>query len=196
MNRLIIGAGAAVMISIAGVAFVTNTPEPAALDESAANGFSLKVDLSERQLYVISGGDAVASYPVAIGAPDFPTPKGSFSIRRIIWNPRWVPPDAKWAEKKIPRGPGDPKNPMGKVKIFFKEPDYYVHGTREVDSLGRAESHGCLRMRNSDVIALAKQVMANGGAARSPSWFQRVINRVRSTQEVRLSAPVRIQVVA
>lgn len=161
-----------------------------------SNGISLKVDLSERQLYVLQGGESVAAYPVAIGAPDYPTPKGSFSIRRIIWNPRWVPPDSEWARKKKARAPGDPKNPMGKVKIFFKEPDLYIHGTREVDSLGQAESHGCIRMRNSDVIALAKLLMANGGARRDASWFRRVVNRVRSSQEVRLSSPVRLTITA
>jgi murein L,D-transpeptidase YcbB/YkuD len=80
------------------------------------------------------------------------------------------------------------------VKIFFQPPDYYIHGTRETDSLGQAESHGCIRMRNADVIALARMVMQNGGAPRSAGWFTRVINRIRSTQDVRLSEPVLVQI--
>ena len=83
---------------------------------------------------------------------------------------------------------------MGRVKIFFSEPDYYIHGTREVDSLGEAESHGCIRMRNSDVIALARTVMAAGGKPVKQSFVQRVINRVRSTHEVRLSRAVQVQI--
>ena len=47
--------------------------------------------------------------------------RGDFSVRRVIWNPRWVPPNSKWARGKKPMGPG-PDNPMGRVKIFFKEP--------------------------------------------------------------------------
>ena len=193
MNRLILSASAAVILAVGGAAFITTTePETAVVSDPA---FSLKVDLSERQLYVLNNGETVETYSVAIGAPSYPTPKGSFSIRRIVWNPSWVPPDSEWAKKKKARGPGDPKNPMGKVKIFFRNPDFYIHGTRDVDSLGQAESHGCIRMRNADVVALAKRVMANGGAAKDPSWYRRVVNRVTSTREVWLSTPVRLQIV-
>jgi lipoprotein-anchoring transpeptidase ErfK/SrfK len=176
------------MLSIAGVAVsATDTT-------TATAAIQLEVDLSDRMLHVIQGGEVTQSYPVAIGKPSYPTPRGSFRIRRIIWNPRWVPPDSKWARNKTAKGPGDPANPMGRVKIFFSEPDYYIHGTREVDSLGAAESHGCLRMRNSDVIELAQKVMAAGGQPVKQSFVRRVINRVRSTQEVRLSRPVPISV--
>src|SRR5688500_1554431 len=160
----------------------------------AQDGFSITVDLSDRMLYVSRGGEAVREYRVAVGQARHPTPTGSFRVNRLIWNPRWVPPDAEWAREKRAREPGDPRNPMGRVKIFFRAPDYYIHGTHQEDSLGEAESHGCVRMRNADVIELARMVMENGGESRSPGWFQRVINRVRSTQEVRLSQPVALRV--
>ena len=156
--------------------------------------FYLSVDLSERTLYVMKNGEQAGSYPVAIGQRSHPTPTGNFRIRRLVWNPRWVPPDARWARGKQARAPGDPRNPMGRVKLFFKEPDLYIHGTHEVDSLGSAESHGCLRMRNSDVIALGRTVMQNGGAPRDPSWFRRVLNRVTSTRQVGLSDPVLVEI--
>lgn len=150
----------------------------------------IEVNLSTRRLSVLQGGEVVESYPVAIGKPSYPTPKGNFKIRRLIWNPSWVPPDSPWAKKKRPTPPGHPNNPMGKVKIFFSEPDYYIHGTKFVDSLGEAESHGCLRMRNDDVVALAAKVMAAGGKPAEAGWFRRMVNRVRSTQEVRLASGV------
>jgi lipoprotein-anchoring transpeptidase ErfK/SrfK len=156
--------------------------------------FHLVVDLSDRQLHVVEHGETTESYNVAVGKPEHPTPRGEFRISRIVWNPRWVPPDAAWARNKRARAPGDPRNPMGKVKIFFRQPDYYIHGTHQTDSLGQAESHGCVRMRNSEVTALARRVMENGGAPRSAGWFQRVINRVRSSQDVRLSDPVLVRV--
>jgi lipoprotein-anchoring transpeptidase ErfK/SrfK len=156
--------------------------------------FYLSVDLSERTLYVMRNGEQAGSYPVAIGQRQHPTPTGQYRIRRLVWNPRWVPPDARWARGKQARAPGDPRNPMGRVKLFFKEPDLYIHGTHEVDSLGSAESHGCLRMRNSDVIALGRSVMQNGGAPRDPSWFRRVLNRVTSTRQVGLSNPVLVEI--
>lgn len=163
-------------------------------DSAVLAPISLTVDVSDRKLHVIRGGDVVRSYPVTVGKQSHPTPKGSFTVRRIIWNPRWVPPDSEWASGERPREPGDPRNPMGKVKMFFREPDYYIHGTRDVDSLGGAASHGCIRMANADIISLARLAMENGGAPRSPNWFRRILNRVRSTEEVRLSNPVVLRI--
>ena len=185
-------------LGIAAIAAVT-IPErerSAVAETATVASMRLQVDLSERRLYVIENGEVASSYPVAIGKPSYPTPKGTYNIRRIIWNPRWVPPDSKWAKNKTAKGPGEPGNPMGRVKIFFSEPDYYIHGTREVDSLGAAESHGCVRMRNADVISVAKRVMAAGGKPVKQSFVRSVINRVRSTREVRLSAPVPIEIKA
>ena len=162
--------------------------------EVAAAPARLEVDLSERVLKVMVGEDVAASYSVAVGTGEHPTPTGTFQIRRIVWNPSWTPPDAEWARDKEPTPPGDPNNPMGRVKIFFSEPDYYIHGTENESSLGSAASHGCLRMRNSEVIELARTVMENGGEARSPNWFRRIINRIRDTEEVRLSTPVTVTV--
>ena len=188
-------------LAIGAVALAGAAATPFALESEAAAGpapaadaVRLVVDLSDRQLSVVQGDEVERTYSVAIGKPAHPTPQGEFRIQRIIWNPRWVPPDASWARGKRARGPGDPRNPMGRVKMFFKEPDYYVHGTHQEDSLGQAESHGCIRMRNADVIDLAKVVMEHGGENREPGWFQRVVNRVTSTQDVRLSQPVQFEV--
>jgi lipoprotein-anchoring transpeptidase ErfK/SrfK len=185
-------AAAAILVGAAVPAVAGSGDAPSARKDAAA--FSLAIDLSDRKLYVMEGDDVVDSYSVAVGKPQHPTPRGTFAARRIVWNPRWVPPNERWARDKRPRAPGDPRNPMGRVKIFFRDPDYYIHGTRDVDSLGEAESHGCVRMRNSEVIALAKRVMEHGGARRDPTWFRRVLNRVTRTQEVRLSDPVTVRV--
>jgi lipoprotein-anchoring transpeptidase ErfK/SrfK len=182
------------MLCLVGIAAIMRPGATVPEADVDAAAIRLHVDLSERTLQVIENGEVTESYPVAIGKPSYPTPKGNFSIRRIIWNPRWVPPDSKWARDKKARGPGDPANPMGRVKIFFSEPDYYIHGTRETDSLGQAESHGCIRMRNSDAIALAKRVMNAGGKPVQPGFVRSVINRIRSTREVRLSRPVSVRI--
>ena len=155
----------------------------------------IEVSLSDRQLRVFQGDELTRSYPVAIGQDRYPTPTGEFRIARVIWNPRWVPPESEWAKDETAKEPGDPGNPMGKVKIFFQDPDYYIHGTDAEDSLGEAASHGCLRMANADVVELARMVMEHGGENRSPNWFQRIINFVRSTEEVRLSEPIPLRVV-
>lgn len=162
----------------------------AAAPGTVSGPLRLEVSVGERRIRVYEGDAQVKSYPVAIGQDDHPTPTGNFRIRRVIWNPRWVPPRAPWARGKTAKEPGDPDNPMGRVKMFFREPDYYIHGTDEEESLGEAVSHGCIRMANDDVVELARLVMEHGGEPRESSWFRRVLESVRRTREVRLSQPV------
>jgi lipoprotein-anchoring transpeptidase ErfK/SrfK len=198
MKRFLRGLAGGLLIALAapGAPNVPASNPGTAPDAAAAPGsLSIKVDLSDRRLDVLERGKVIRTHRIAVGHPKWPTPSGHFRIHRIVWNPSWTPPDASWARREQPRAPGDPENPMGRVKIFFREPSYYIHGTREYDSLGRAESHGCIRMRNSEAVSLARLIMQNGGASRPQGWWRRVLNRVRNTQEVYLSRsiPVVIQ---
>jgi lipoprotein-anchoring transpeptidase ErfK/SrfK len=168
-------------------------PDTTELPADAAQ-LRLEVDISKRVLRAYLGDERVGSYPVAVGQPSHPTPKGSFRVRRVVWNPRWIPPDVPWARKKKPTDPGDPDNPMGRVKMYFVFPDYYIHSTPDEDSLGRAESHGCIRMRTSDAIELAQMVMKYGGQPREESWFQRVLDSFRTTRTVDLTRPVPLSI--
>ena len=159
----------------------------------ASADLRVEVDLSTRMLTAYVGPDAVKTYSVSVGTNEDPTPTGSFQIRKLIWNPSWVPPKEKWARGKEAKKPGDPDNPMQRVKIFFKEPDYYIHGTPAVESMGRAQSHGCVRMTPAEVTDLAKLVMEHGGKPMPEPWYRRIFRR-RSTQVVRLSEPVAIRI--
>ena len=151
---------------------------------------SLHADVSERRLTVRRGDETVASYAIAVGTAADPTPRGTFRVRRVIWNPSWVPPDEAWARKKTAKGPGEKGNPMKVVKIFFREPDYYIHGTGEVSSLGKAASHGCLRMAPSEAAEVARLVMESGGAPKEESWYSRILHLRWKEHHVRLKSPV------
>lgn len=153
-------------------------------------GVRLSADLSSRTLTVMAANGALRTFNVAVGTPDYPTPTGSFTIRKIVWNPSWIPPDSKWAKKETPKGPGEKGNPMKVAKIFFKEPDYYIHGTGWTNSLGSAASHGCLRMHPDEVAELAQFLMQNGGQAREEGWFSRVIHMRARTHTVTLTQPI------
>lgn len=173
------------LAALAGALFVTAAPAPA-----QGGPLGLSVDISERTLYVWGGNVEPRSYPVAVGTEEHPTPKGSFTIEKIIWNPAWVPPpDAEWAEDEERQEPGDPDNPMKAVKIFFDRPDYYIHGTDAHESLGTAASHGCVRMRPDDAEELARILMEHGGESRSGSWYRQV-QRDDETRTVRLDDPI------
>jgi lipoprotein-anchoring transpeptidase ErfK/SrfK len=158
---------------------------------------SLIVDISDKQLTLKLGDSVVQTYYVATGQGGYPTPTGTFTIRKLTWNPRWTPPPgAVWAKNKTATEPGDPRNPMKVVKIFFKEPDYYIHGTGDDDSIGSAASHGCVRMGADEVMEVGKWVMDNGGSPQQENWFMRVLHFRNEEKVIYLSQPIPIKVVA
>ncbi len=174
-------------LSVGGLAVVARRPS-APLPNAV--GVRVEVYLGARKLYIKSGDSVVASYPVAVGRGSMPTPVGSYSIRHIEWNPAWVPPNQPWARRERPQPPGASTNPMQVVKIFFKEPDYYIHGTNEEESLGEAASHGCLRMDPDDAYNVARYLMDHGGEPRDESWFSRILQFRSETKTVYLNRPV------
>ena len=135
----------------------------------------------------------LATYQISPGMKGHPTPAGSFAVRRIVWNPPWVPPKAGWAKGKKATAPTDPKNPMKVVKMYFKEPDLYLHGTGDEQKLGDPASHGCIRMSAADAYALARLIQQNGGAPKNDAWYQNVINGGK-TVTVNIPHPVALRI--
>jgi lipoprotein-anchoring transpeptidase ErfK/SrfK len=165
----------------------TGTPPPAVADAP----LELTANLRARMIIARRGDSTLKTYAVAVGQDNYPTPTGTFRIRKMIWNPSWrPPPNSAWAKGKTAKGPGEPGNPMKVVKIFFQEPDYYIHGTGDVESLGSAASHGCLRMDPDEVADLAKLIMEHGGQPREENWFWRIIHSRREEKPIYLDNPV------
>ena len=166
-------------ILASAVPLAAATPEPLLV---------LDLDLSERALVVFVDGQHAGRFDVAIGTSRHPTPRGDYTIERVIWNPWWAPPQSEWAEGKQPKPPGHPNNPMQAVKIPFR-PLYYIHGTDKPESIGSAASHGCIRMRPEEAVELAKIIMWYTGDDREPDWYHEVLESSR-TSEVPLSSTV------
>jgi murein L,D-transpeptidase YcbB/YkuD len=163
-----------------------------ALEASSAGGeVSLAVSTKKNIMELRVGGKTLRRYDVSVGKKAHPTPHGTFRVNHIVWNPAWVPPKETWAKGKKPEAPGSKKNPMKVVKIFFKEPDYYIHGTSHEDALGGAASHGCIRMAQADAFRLGRFLMDNGGAARDGAWYTKVLQR-GVPADVRLKASATI----
>jgi hypothetical protein len=57
---------------------------------------ALRLNLPAFRLDVLSDGRVVRSYPVAVGATRYATPRGGFEITRVVWNPWWYPPKSAW----------------------------------------------------------------------------------------------------
>jgi lipoprotein-anchoring transpeptidase ErfK/SrfK len=163
------------------------------LTSAASAELRLEIDLSDRELRAVIDGQVAETFAVSIGNERKPTPTGEFKIRKLIWNPAWKPPNEKWARGKTAKPAGHPDNPMKVVKMFFKEPDYYIHGTDDDDSLGGAASHGCIRMSEDDVTQLGQLVMDHGGKPMPAPWYRRLFQR-RTTKVVYLAAPVPVEI--
>ena len=140
----------------------------------------------------VRDGDSTWSYRVAIGLPRYPTPRGSFAVREVTWNPGWIPPASDWARDERPQGPG-PENPMGRVKLRLTDL-VFVHGTPLEASLGRAASHACVRMANADAIALARRVLRRAAPQVSDALVDSLLADSTRTRTLAVASPVPVTV--
>lgn len=107
-------------------------------------------------------GKLVAMYTATMGSSHDPLPIGQWKVQGVDRNPKfnfnpalfW---DAKPGDKKalLPAGPN---GPVGVVWIDLDKPHYGIHGTPSPETIGRAESHGCVRLTNWDAARLAQMV--------------------------------------
>ncbi len=127
----------------------------------------LVLKVGERRLYVVptdADGGALGylkSFPVAVGRRDYETPIGRFRVKDMTMNPRFTKFDSKNPSKVIGAIPPGPDNPLGARWIGFTSGhggEIGFHGTPNPELLGQAVSHGCVRMRNSDVVVLYELV--------------------------------------
>src|SRR4051794_8239871 len=68
---------------------------------AATSSLTLEASLTGKKLTINRDGESIKTYDIAIGTPAHPTPTGSFNIRKIVWNPAWVPPDENWAKGRV-----------------------------------------------------------------------------------------------
>lgn len=104
------------------------------------------VSVADRKLALIEDGRVLKIYTVAVGADRSPSPDGEYKIVN-----RLVKPTYYHKGKVIPAGP---ENPLGNRWIGLNQPHYGIHGTNEPRSIGKAASHGCIRMSKRDLDEL------------------------------------------
>jgi murein L,D-transpeptidase YcbB/YkuD len=169
-----------------GVDLAARSAPPAGKDAE----LHLLLNVAGNRLDVYERGKRTQSYKVSVGMRGYETPAGEYRIREAIWNPWWHPPNSSWARGRKIEPPGE-QNPMGRVKLNFA-PLLYIHGTPEYQALGGPASRGCVRMRNEDVIELARLVHKYGTPSVSPSLFDRLIRSRSQTRKFVLARPVRL----
>ncbi|MFM6931485.1 MAG: L,D-transpeptidase [Novosphingobium sp.] len=106
----------------------------------------------------------VAVYTATMGSKHDPLPLGEWKINGTSYNPKFhYNPDLFWdakaSDEKAMLPPG-PNGPVGVAWIDLSKPHYGIHGTPNPQTIGRAESHGCVRLTNWDVARLAQMVHA------------------------------------
>ena len=123
----------------------------------------IKVDKERKAVRAYDkDGRLLAHYPATVGSASRPAPSGSFQVTRVVRNPvyTYLPKygfeDVK-ADKPFNIAPG-PNNPVGTVWIAINKEGYGLHGTPEPSEIGRAASHGCVRLTNWDAEDLATGV--------------------------------------
>ncbi|BBB91183.1 MAG TPA: L,D-transpeptidase family protein [Methylomusa anaerophila] len=130
------------------------TPEISQTSQTSVNpakSMRIIINLPSRTLELYDDNILVKEYPVAIGKPSTPTPRGSFSIDDKAVNPWWCPPGTDYV---VPSGPD---NPLGYRWLEFA-PLYGIHGTNDPRSIGTPSSNGCVRMHEEDVEELFELV--------------------------------------
>jgi lipoprotein-anchoring transpeptidase ErfK/SrfK len=136
---------------------MTKTPR----DPSLASR-KIFINVSTRILEVRDNDRVIASFPITPGSADHPAPIGDWRIEGITTFP-WF----RYDEGVLNRGertenffniPPGPNNPVGIVWMQLNRPGDGIHGTPNPETIGRAGSHGCIRLANWDAAVVRSLV--------------------------------------
>lgn len=123
----------------------TQAQQPSPEEQVTLTRF-IVVSIPDRQLALIDNGEVVKVYPVAVGKDSSPSPDGNFTVVKRTVNPTYY-----HEGQIIPPGKD---NPVGTRWIGLSEKGYGIHGTNAPKSIGKAASHGCIRMAKKDIEEL------------------------------------------
>lgn len=123
------------------------------------------INLAEYRLYYYPKDKPVVyTYPLGIGREGWDSPISETTVAVKTPNPGWTPPKSilrEHAEAGDPLPayvPPGPDNPLGPYKLTLSLPGYLIHGSNKKFGIGMRVSHGCFRMLNHNVLALAEVV--------------------------------------
>jgi len=142
------------------------------IDGQQPQGDFVVVDKSEGVLKVYQGeptidegeagdGKLVAAFPVTMGSKQYPLPIGKWKATTYAFLPPFKYQPALLnnpkTDKELTLPPG-PNGPVGLAWLDLTKEHYGIHGTNEPQTIGRAESSGCIRMTNWDVLRLSRML--------------------------------------
>ncbi len=118
----------------------------AAIPAPASADVLVSVDKGTQRMEVAVDGQPRYSWPVSTGVESYDTPSGSyrpFRMERAHFSKEW----------------DDAPMPFA---MFFTNQGHAIHGTNHVRNLGRAASHGCVRLSVRNAATLFNLVKAQG----------------------------------
>jgi lipoprotein-anchoring transpeptidase ErfK/SrfK len=138
------------------------TQAPNSGESGAARNVAVKVDTKTNRLGVFEAEKLIAAYPVTIGSAHNTSPVGEWKVRGVSKLPTF-----RYDKEMLEHGersgnfymlPPGPRNPVGVMWIALNKKGIGIHGTNDPGSIGRAVSHGCIRLANWDVVRLATKI--------------------------------------
>jgi len=139
--------------TLASLGVGTQQPKAARIVVDKSGGWLKAYDENDR---------LVAAFTVSTGSEHDPLPLGEWNVKGVAYNPPFAyDPELFWDvsnsedEQQLPPGPN---GPVGVVWIDLSKDHYGIHGTPAPETIGRAQSHGCVRLTNWDAARLAQMV--------------------------------------
>lgn len=120
-------------------ALAASSSQPVASPDPFIEPLRIIIDTEQHQLAVVSGDFILRRYPVGLGG--IKTPQGDFMISEKVRNPN-----------------GRSNGEFGSRGMTLSNSLYAIHGTNKPKSIGKDESHGCIRMLQQDVEELYNMV--------------------------------------
>jgi L,D-transpeptidase ErfK/SrfK len=122
------------------------------------------VSVGQNRVFLVDADGSIRSMPAAVGRSTWPTPSGEFQVVRKEVNPTWVVPPSIQDEMRqlghpvAPQIPPGPDNPLGDLWIGLSLPNIGIHGTNAPSTVPGYTTHGCIRLRASDIRLLFERV--------------------------------------
>lgn len=142
LSKWVVMVSTAMVLTVQAIGQVAKTTESSPVQPVQIKR-TIVVSLEDRKLALLEDGQVKRVYTVAVGKTSTPSPVGAFEIQRRVRNPVY-----QHDGKVIPPGPG---NPVGTRWMGLTIKGYGIHGTNEPKSIGKASSHGCIRMGRKDL---------------------------------------------
>ncbi|MZQ85228.1 L,D-transpeptidase family protein [Paenibacillus sp. 5J-6] len=116
-----------------------SSSQPKASSDPLREPLRIMIDTDKHVLALVSGDKIIRSYPVGLGGEK--TPQGDFIISEKVRNPN-----------------GKSNGEFGSRGMTLSDTLYAIHGTNKPSSIGKDESHGCVRMQQADIEELYDMV--------------------------------------